>query len=280
MDPFALREWPLARGRSLTLGPRGLLMGIVNVTPDSFSDGGLFEKFEEAVKRGLALAREGAAIIDVGGESTRPGAEEIDGKSERGRILPVIRALAEAGVLVSVDTYRAETAEAALEAGAHIVNDVWGCQREPDIAEVAARNGAGLVIMHTGRNRQVERDTLDDQIAFFKKSLEIADQAGVSRKSVVIDPGIGFAKDAAMNLTLLKDLDRLHVLNQPLMLGTSRKRFLGTITGRDAADRDNATAATTALARAAGVALFRVHSIPQNRDAVRVADAIRTGEAA
>ncbi len=144
MNPFAPREWPLAHGRSLTLGPRGLLMGIVNVTPDSFSDGGRFDTADKAVEQGVAMARDGAAIIDVGGESTRPGAEEIDGETERARILPVIARSGRCRLLVSVDTYRAETADAALEAGAHIVNDVWGCQREPDIAAVAARHGAGL----------------------------------------------------------------------------------------------------------------------------------------
>ncbi len=255
-------------------------MGVVNVTPDSFSDGGQFDTVDKAVSRGLAMMKAGAALIDVGGESTRPGADEVDGATERARILPVVRQLAEAGVIVSVDTYRAETAEAALEAGAHVVNDVWGCQREPDIAAVAARYGAGLIVMHTGRGREVLPDPVDDQIAFLNRSMEITDEAGVPRASIVLDPGIGFAKDAAMNLNLLRNIDRLHVLEQPLMLGTSRKRFLGAITGQEAVDRDSATAATTAITRSAGVALFRVHAIDQNRDAVRVADAIRTGNVA
>ncbi len=277
---FEPREWSLAHGRSLVLGPRGLIMAIVNVTPDSFSDGGRFETAEAAVAQALGLAEAGAHILDIGGESTRPGAAAVDGAEERSRILPVIEALVQrfggAGPVISVDTYRAETAEAALNAGAHIVNDVWGLTRESEIASVAARHGAGVCIMHTGRGRAVLSDAIEDQLAFFARSLEIADAAGIARGSIVLDPGFGFAKEtAAINIELMRRFGALHGLGLPLLAGTSRKRFLGDITGRTvAAERDVATAATSAILRLAGASVFRVHDVASSRDALAVADAM------
>ena len=275
MNPFAARPWPLAHGRTLPLGPRGVIMGILNVTPDSFSDGGDFVDPDVAVERAAAMVEEGAAIVDVGGESTRPGAEPVDGETERARILPVIERLArELDCAISVDTYRAKTAEAAVQAGAHIVNDVWGCQREPAIAEVAARHGAGLVIMHTSRDRDVLPDAMDDQRVFLGRSLTIAREAGVGDERIVLDPGFGFGKEAADNWELLARLPELHALGFPLLIGTSRKRFLGAVTGREAAGRDGATAATSVVARCKGAAIFRVHDVGANRDALAVADAL------
>lgn len=277
--PFTPLAWPLAHGRSLVLGPRGLIMGVVNVTPDSFSDGGKNLAVEAAVASAERMIAEGADIIDIGGESTRPDADPVDGETERARVLPVIEALAGKGVAISIDTYRADTAEAAVRAGAHIVNDVWGAQREPDIAEIAAKTDAGLILMHNSRDRKLDNDPVADQEVFLARSLEIAADAGVDPNAIVLDPGIGFGKDATINLVLMARLEELHALGRPLLLGTSRKRFLGAITGHDnAADRDVATAATTALGRAAGVAIFRVHAVRPNRDAVAIADAIRTGE--
>ena len=280
---FEPRLWPLAHGRSLTLGPQGLIMAIVNVTPDSFSDGGLFATTETAIDQALRLAEEGAHILDIGGESTRPGAAVVDGEEERRRVLPVISALVERfgndGPVISVDTYRADTAEAALAAGAHIVNDVWGLTREPEIAEVAARAGAGVCIMHTGRDRAVLPDVIEDQLAFFARSLKIADEAGIARSHIVLDPGFGFAKEtAAINLELMRRFEELHVLGLPLLAGTSRKRFLGEVTGRAAPERDIATAATSAILRLAGACVFRVHDVASSRDALAVTDAmIATG---
>ena len=275
MNPFAARPWPLAHGRTLPLGPRGVIMGILNVTPDSFSDGGDFVDPDVAVERAAAMVEEGAAIVDVGGESTRPGAEPVDGETERARVLPVIERLArELDCAISVDTYRAQTAEAAVQAGAHIVNDVWGCQREPAIAEVAARHGAGLVIMHTSRDRDVLPDAMDDQRVFLGRSLTIAREAGVGDERIVLDPGFGFGKEAADNWELLTRLTELHALGFPLLIGTSRKRFLGAVTGREAAGRDGATAATSVVARCKGAAIFRVHDVGANRDALAVADAL------
>ena len=276
---FEPRLWPLAHGRSLTLGPRGLIMAIVNVTPDSFSDGGQFATKQTAIDQALRLAEAGAHILDIGGESTRPGAAAVDGEEERRRILPVISALAERfgreGPVISVDTYRAGTAQAALDAGAHIVNDVWGLTREPEIADVAAKAGAGVCIMHTGRERVVLPDVIEDQLAFFARSLKIADEAGIERSRIVLDPGFGFAKEtAAINLELMRRFEELHVFGLPLLAGTSRKRFLGDVTGRPAPERDVATAATSAVLRLAGASVFRVHDVASSRDALAVVDAM------
>ncbi|MEE9375053.1 MAG: dihydropteroate synthase [Rhizobiaceae bacterium] len=272
---FQPRRWSVAHGRSLELGPKAQIMGVLNVTPDSFSDGGKFIALREAETRAREMGEQGASIIDIGGESTRPGAEEIDGVTERKRVLPVIEMLADTSdLLISIDTYRADTAKAAIRAGAHIVNDVWGCQREPAIARVASETGAGLVIMHTGRERQVLPDIIDDQFAFLKKSLKIADKAGVARQQIVLDPGFGFGKDLVINLQLLNRLAELHPLETPLLIGTSRKRFLGSITGQEPEGRGIATAATSVVGRMKGIALFRVHDIIENRDALAVTDAL------
>ncbi|CAM5375364.1 dihydropteroate synthase [Aquamicrobium terrae] len=277
-----MRRWQLAHGRHLDLGEKAVVMGILNVTPDSFSDGGLFDAAGLALAQARRMIAEGAAVVDVGGESTRPGAAPIGAAEEQDRVLPVIEALAAAGeALISVDTYRAETARLAVAAGAHIVNDVWGLQREPGIAEVAARTGAGLVIMHTGREREILPDVIEDQFFFLERSLEIARQAGVRGESIMLDPGFGFAKETAeANLDLMVRFGELHALGFPLAVGTSRKRFLGTVTGRDAADRAAGTAATSVVLRLKGAHLFRVHDVAINVDALAVADAIVTRQTA
>ncbi|SIQ13428.1 Dihydropteroate synthase [Rhizobium sp. RU20A] len=276
VDPFQSFTWTLAHGRSLTLGPAGHLMAIINVTPDSFSDGGAHFSIDSAVEAALAAHQNGAAILDIGGESTRPDAEPVTAAEEQARVLPVIAALRDAlpDAILSIDTYRAETAERAVLAGAHIVNDVHGLQREPDIARVAARHGAGLCIMHTGRGREKLTDVVADQFAFLDRSLEIAAAAGIADSQILLDPGFGFAKDADENLLLMARFGDLHRFGRPFLVGTSRKRFLGAVTGRQAHERDAATAATTALLRAAGAAVFRVHDVAINRDALRVADAM------
>lgn len=275
-DAFAPRDWALAHSRSLTLGPAGILMGILNVTPDSFSDGGELAAPGAVTARARAMAADGATILDIGGESTRPGADPVDAATEQARVLPAIAAVREAlpDTILSVDTYRAETAQRAIEAGAHIVNDVWGLQREPDIARVAAETGAGLCIMHTGREREKRADVIDDQMAFFEVSLEIAAKAGILSSQIVLDPGFGFAKDPGENFGLMARFEALHSLGYPILVGTSRKRFIGHATGREAADRAVGTAATTALLRAAGAAVFRVHDVAINRDALAIADAM------
>ncbi|MEK1930046.1 MAG: dihydropteroate synthase [Pararhizobium sp.] len=278
-DPFDPFEWKLAHGRRLTLGPTGLLMAIINVTPDSFSDGGVYDDAEATVSQALRCLEQGAAILDIGGESTRPGAVAVTAAEEQARVLPVIAALAErTDAILSVDTYRAGTARLAVAAGAHIINDVHGLQREPDLANVAAETGAGLCIMHTGRNREKLSDVVRDQYHFLERSLEIAAAAGVERDRIVLDPGFGFAKDTDENVELMTRFSELRGFGLPLLAGTSRKRFIGAITGRDAQERDAGTAATTALLRMAGAAVFRVHDVAINRDALLVADAMLTAE--
>jgi dihydropteroate synthase len=247
----------------------------LNVTPDSFSDGGEFNTLDSALAQARAMTSEGAAIIDVGGESTRPGADPVSPREEQARILPVIEALAAEGQsLISVDTYRAETARLAVDAGAHIVNDVHGLQREPDIARVAADTGAGLVIMHTGRDREKLPDVIADQHLFLERSLEIARAAGIAADRIVLDPGFGFAKDGEENLQLMARFGALRALGFPLLVGTSRKRMIGHLAGNDRLARDVGTAATSVILRLKGAAIFRVHNVAMNRDALAFADAI------
>ncbi|MEZ2127345.1 MULTISPECIES: dihydropteroate synthase [unclassified Sinorhizobium] len=275
MTRIHAQSWQVAHGRTLELGARASIMAIINVTPDSFSDGGRYVDVEAAVDHALQCLSEGADIIDIGGESTRPGAVEVSPSEEQGRVLPVIEALrAQTDALISIDTYHAETARLAISAGAHIINDVFGLQRDPDIASLAATAGAGVCIMHTGRGRTKLADVINDQDAFLGKSLEIADAAGVGREHIVLDPGFGFAKEHTENLELMDRLHELHRFGLPLLVGTSRKRFIGAATQQEAADRDVGTAASSAILRLKGAAIFRVHNVAINRDALAVADAI------
>jgi dihydropteroate synthase len=274
------RRWRLAHERHLDLGDKAVVVGILNVTPDSFSDGGLFDVPEQAMVQARRMVAEGALIVDIGGESTRPGAQPVSASQEQDRILPVIEALARSGeMLISVDTYREETARRAVAAGAHIVNDVWGLQREPGIAGVAADTGAGLIIMHTGRGRQKLPDVIDDQLLFLRRSLEIAAGGGVADDQIMLDAGFGFAKETTdENLDLMARFSELHALGFPLMAGTSRKRFIGAVTGRDPMDRGAGTAATSVILRLKGAHLFRVHDVAINVDALAVADAMLARE--
>lgn len=254
-------------------------MGVLNVTPDSFSDGGLFHAVDQALVHADRMVDEGAVIVDVGGESTRPGAEAVTAAEEQARVMPVIEALAtRRHCLISVDTYREETARMAVAAGAHIVNDVWGLQRESGIARVAADAGAGLVIMHTGRNRVKLPDVIADQFEFLGRSLEIAKACGIGLDQIVLDPGFGFAKDPEENLQLMTRFSELKAFGLPLMAGTSRKRFIGHVTGRLADGRDPGTAATSVILRLKGADLFRVHNVAINRDALAFADAMLARE--
>ncbi len=275
-NPFVNRNWKVAHGRSLVLGSASAIMGVVNVTPDSFSDGGKHVDPQRAVNAALEMIGQGAVIIDIGGESTRPGGASIDIDTEQARIMPVIRSLAaKSDCLISVDTYRADTAREAIEAGAHIINDVRGLQKNEGMAEVAAKTGAGVVIMRTGRGRNVLQDAIEDQKFFLNRSLEIAYKAGIAEASIVLDPGIGFAKQYDQDIVLLGRFEELTGFGYPLLVGTSRKRFLGAITGhQDAEMRDIATAATSVVARLKGAAVFRVHDVATNLDALKVADAL------
>ena len=264
------------------MGPSGLLMGILNITPDSFSDGGSSADPLSAARNAQAMAREGAHVLDLGAESTRPGADAIDAGTEQARLLPALAAVRKAlpAMVLSVDTYRAATAARAIAAGAHVINDVWGFQKDPDMARVAAETGAGVVLMHTGRERAVLADVIEDQKSYLSRSIGIALAAGVREQAIVLDPGFGFAKDPAQNLELMARFGELHALGFPLLAGTSRKRFIGHVTGRGADGRDPGTAATTALLRMAGAAVFRVHDVAMNADALAMADAMLAAGAA
>ncbi len=266
---------------------RCLVMGVVNVTPDSFSDGGRWFERDEAVAQGLRLVAQGADLVDVGGESTRPGAARVEREEELRRVLPVVSALAEAGVVVSIDTMRAEVADAALAAGAVIVNDVSGGLADPHMATLVAEARAPYVAMHwRGPSDRMERlaeygDVVGDVVAELTARLDALVGAGVDPRQVLLDPGLGFAKRGEHNWQLLAHLDRLLEIGRPLVVGASRKRFLGTLlAGPDGGPapveaRDDATAATSALAAAAGVWCVRVHEVRGSVDAVRVAAAWR-----
>jgi dihydropteroate synthase len=256
-------------------------MGIVNVTPDSFSDGGLFLDAPAAVEHGRRLAAEGAAILDVGGESTRPGAEPVTPEEELRRVLPVIETLAGDGsARVSIDTTKPAVARAALEAGAGLVNDVSAFRLDPAMAALVAESGAGCCLMHMlGEPRTMQDDPRYDDVvsevkAFLEERLAFAVAEGIPEERVWLDPGIGFGKTVEHNLELLRRLGELVALGRPVVIGTSRKRFLGTLAGgRDEADRLPGTIATNVLALERGASVFRVHDVAQNADALAVAAA-------
>jgi dihydropteroate synthase len=263
----------------LTRGP--LVMGIVNVTLDSFSDGGKCLDPREAVEHALRLEAEGADIIDIGGESTRPGAEPVEAEEEMARVLPVIWKLESAlKCAISIDTYKADVAEAALEAGAEIINDVGGL-RDPAIAGLAARTGAGLVIMHMrGEPRTMQEgpeyeDVTAEIREFFRQSFARAITCGMSPEQIAFDPGLGFGKTTGHNLTLIKRMAELRVEERPLVLGASRKGFLAKVTGsQEMRERLGPTLAVTALGRALGVNIFRVHDVLENVRALKIAEAV------
>ncbi len=264
------------------LGGRTLVMGILNVTPDSFSDGGLFAGEAEAVTQAERLVAEGAAILDVGGESTRPGHVPVPAEEEQARVVPVIRAVApRLPVPISIDTYKASTARVALEAGARIVNDVWGLQREPDIATVAAAHGAPVIIMHNRETIEPDVDIVADMLAFFERSLAIAHRAGLADSEIVLDPGVGFGKTWNQHLEALRRLPEIRALGFPVLVGVSRKSLLGRLHDRETrpADRLHGSIAAHAVAATLGADIVRVHDVAAHIDAMRVVDAVMRPEA-
>lgn len=274
----------LPDGRLIRLGAGPVVMGVVNATPDSFSDGGRHLEVEAAVAHGEALAAAGAAIIDVGGESTRPGSEPVPADEQRRRILPIIERLARAGLVLSVDTSDASVAAAALDAGAMIVNDISAFRFDPDMLALIARRRVPAVAMHTlGPPKTMQTDPRYEDVvgavlAHLRERVEAAVEAGVPRSQVVVDPGIGFGKTVEHNLSLLRHLPRLVALGQPVLVGTSNKRFLGAVTGRPVHERTLATAASSAIALALGAHLVRVHEVGLVMDALKVGAAIRDAD--
>jgi dihydropteroate synthase len=270
------------------------LMGVLNVTPDSFSDGGRFLNAEAAIVRGQALVEEGADIVDVGGESTRPGAEPVSVAEELARVRPVLEGLADVGTFdaqLSIDTCKAPVARAALDAGATLVNDVSALRADPDMAAVVADGGADCCLMHMlGEPRTMQRDpryedVVDEVRAFLEQRLAFAVREGIAEQRVLLDPGIGFGKTLQHNLALLRRLDELMSIGRPIVVGTSRKSFLGAIAARaagaseppDAQDRLAGTIATNVLALERGASVFRVHDVAPVRDALAVAAATLGG---
>ena len=271
---------PLPGGRELRLGERTLVMGILNITPDSFSDGGVHFDPGRAVDAGLRMVEAGADILDVGGESTRPGADPVGEEEELRRVMPVVERLAaRTDAVISIDTYRSRTAREAVAAGASIINDISGFQYDPDLASSAAGVGAAVVLMHTrGRSRDMyERAVYPDVVADVARELDQAitraTDGGVPRQAIIVDPGLGFAKRAEHSFVLLARLAELGVLDRPILSGPSRKSFLKDAVGdRSPADREWATAAAVAASILNGAHIVRVHNVPAMADVTRAAD--------
>ncbi len=268
----------------LSLGKKTAIMGVLNVTPDSFSDGGLFFQRDKAIAQGEALAAQGADLLDIGGESTRPFSDPISTQEEIQRIVPVIRELVKRiSIPLSVDTYKAEVAKAALDAGAGLVNDISALGFDSDLAKVIAEYRVPVILMHmqgTPRDMQVNpqyKHLLEDIHQFFVERIALAQSQGISREHILIDPGIGFGKTFSQNLTLIKRLDYFQNLDQPLVLGTSRKAFIGKITGQEPLNRDWGTAATLAIGAWQGAHMVRVHNVAAAKQVMAVADALAEG---
>jgi len=275
-----MSELLLPDGRKLPLD-RALIVGVLNVTPDSFSDGGLYLRTEDAVRRAEEMAQEGADIIDIGGESSRPGAEPVPLEEELRRVIPVVREVARRlSVPISVDTYKAEVARRALEEGASIVNDISALRFDPDMAEVVARGRAPVVLMHMkGTPRDMQRnpyyeDVLGEVEGFLRERKEAAVGMGIPEENIILDPGIGFGKRVQDNLQLLKNLDRLVALGSPVLVGTSRKSFIGAVLDLPVEGRLEGTLATLVLAVAKGAKILRVHDVRPAVRVVRMAEAV------
>ena len=269
------------RGREITLGEKTLVMGIVNVTPDSFSGDGLGSDVEAAIAQGKRMVEEGADLLDIGGESTRPGSEPVSEEDELRRVLPVIEGLArQAEVPISIDTYKSSVARAGVTAGASIVNDISGLHHDPQMAKIAAEAGAAVIIMHIqGTPRDMQKDpkyadVIGEISDYLAEGIATAEAAGVTREQIVVDPGIGFGKTLEHNLEILRRLREFRALGCAVMVGTSRKSMIGRILDLPADQRVEGTAATVALAIAAGVDIVRVHDVKEMLRVARVADAI------
>ena len=260
----------------LPIGKKTLVMGIVNVTPDSFSDGGRYHHIDAALRHSAQLVAEGADILDIGGESTRPygNNKPVSAEEEMERILPVIeRLVKEIPVPISVDTYKAKTAEGALRLGAHIINDVWGLQGDPDMAGVVARYGVPVVVMHN-QEQPGYKDLMAEVSAFLRRSIAVAVEAGIPQERVIVDPGIGLPKTRSDNIMIIRCLRHLEELGCPILLGTSRKTFIGTTLNLPPLERVEGTAATVAIGIANGADIIRVHDVLQMSRVAKMADAL------
>ena len=270
------------RKRTFTLGKQTLLMGVLNVTPDSFSDGGIFFDKEKAIARGLKMVEEGANFIDIGGESTRPGSKPLGLDEELRRVIPVIEFLAkEVDVPISIDTYKSAVAKKAIEAGAQLINDISGLHLDPSLSQVAAKEDVPLVLMHIRGNPQTMQKNIhyeslfSEIIQYLKDSIQRAESAGVDSEQIIIDPGIGFGKTVEDNLLILKNLQEFKILGKPLLLGTSRKSFIGKILNADVTERLEGTLSTIVAGVLNGAHIIRCHDVIQAKRAITIADAVR-----
>ena len=270
-----------AKDRTIEINDRPLVMGVVNVTPDSFFDGGRYATPDGAIRHALRLAEEGADLLDIGAESTRPGADSIDEGEERRRLMPVVTAVAKAvSIPISVDTMKATVARAALEAGAVIVNDVSALQADPAMAEVVATTGAGVVLMHmqgsprTMQKAPVYDDVVGEVAEFFRERMRFCRDRGIEQDQIVLDPGIGFGKLLLHNLTLLGQLETFVSFGRPILVGVSMKSFIGQVVGRPVEERSWGTAAAIALAVSKGAGILRVHDVKAMKEVVAMAAAI------
>lgn len=262
-------------GRELVLGERTLVMGILNVTPDSFSDGGDYVCVDKAVDHAKKMLEDGVDIIDIGGESSRPGHTRIDAYEELRRVIPVIKRLKEeTNAILSLDTIRAEVAEEAVKSGVHIINDIWGFKEDLHLAEVAAKYGTPVVLMHNQHGTEYKGDMVEEICNSLKESVKIAKAAGIKENMIILDPGIGFGKTSEQNLVVLSRLGEIKALGYPVLLGTSRKSMIGKILDVPPKDRDEGTVATTVLGIVQGTDIVRVHNVLANLRACKVTDAI------
>lgn len=267
-----------AREYSFDFGSKTYIMGILNVTPDSFSDGGKFFNGDLAIKHGREMVEAGADIIDIGAESTRPGATEVLATEEIERLTPVVKKiLSEIKVPLSVDTYKAEVADKMLELGVHMINDVWGFQKDPNMAKVVSKHNVPVVIMHNQIGTEYKEDIVKSICRFLSKSIDIGLEAGIKRENIILDPGIGFGKTPEQNMEVMSRLGELNDLGYPILLGTSRKSMIGKILDLPSEQRIEGTVATTAMGIVQGADIVRVHDIKENYRVAKVTDAIVRG---
>lgn len=264
--------------KTYNLQERTHVMGILNVTPDSFSDGGSYTTIENAVTQAVEMENLGADFIDIGGESTRPGHDAVTVQEEIDRVIPIIEAVKEeVNIPISIDTYKAETARQAILAGATIINDIWRATKDPEIAYVASEYNTPIILMHNRTNKNYT-SIIDDMKRDLLESIDIVKSAGVTDNNIIIDPGIGFAKTGEDNLFVMKHLDAFSSLGYPVLLGASRKSFIGNIVNAPADQRDNGTGATTCLGITKGAQIVRVHNVQMNVELAKVMDAMLKGE--
>lgn len=280
MGEIVLNRLIKTKKGSINLDEKTVVMGILNLTPDSFSDGGKYNQVDQAIKQALLMEKQGADMIDIGGESTRPGHTPVSEQEEIDRVVPIIeRVSKEVSIPLSIDTYKEKTAKYALEAGADIINDIWGAKKEPLIAKVAAEQKAPIILMHNREDKRYN-NFVQDVLMDLKESIKTAINYGVSEDQIILDPGVGFAKSTEQNLIITQSLDQLLSLGYPLLLGTSRKSMIGHVLDLPINDRDEGTGATTCYGIAKGVDIVRVHNVELNVRMARMMDAlVKKGEA-